>query len=82
MVLANPLSPLVHDSDSVYETEGSSVGRTILGTEATTTIAQVMVMMVMVMVMVMVLNPESQIIKSSTSSLLLSAFNIFILIAG
>ena len=82
VVLANPLSPLVHDSDSVYETEGSSVGRTILGTEATTTIAQVMVMMVMVMVMVMVLNPESQIIKSSTSSLLLSAFNIFILIAG
>ena len=37
---------------------------------------------VMVMVMVMAFNPESQIIKSSTSSLLLSAFNIFILIAG
>jgi len=62
VVLANPLSPLVDDSDSVYETEGSAVGRTILGTEATTTIAQI--------------------IKSSTSSLLLSAFNIFILIAG
>merc|ERR1711971_1483292 len=62
VVLANPLSPLVHDSDSVYKTEGSSVGRTILGTEATTTI--------------------EQIIKSSTSSLLLSAFNFFILIAG
>ena len=29
------------DTGSVYETEGSSVGRTILGTEATTTIAQV-----------------------------------------
>jgi len=62
VVLANPLSPLVDDTGSVYETEGSSVGRTILGTEATTTIAQI--------------------IKSSTSSLLLSAFNIFILIAG
>ena len=39
--MANPLSPLVDDTGSVYETEGSSVGRTILGTEATTTIAQV-----------------------------------------
>jgi len=62
VVLANPLSPLVLDSESVYETEGSAVGRTILGTEATTTIAQI--------------------IKSSSSSLLLSVFNIFILIAG
>ena len=42
VVLANPLSPLVHDdSDSLYDTEGSNVGRSILGTEATTTIAQV-----------------------------------------
>merc|ERR1719242_2345200 len=63
VVLANPLSPLVHDdSDSLYDTEGSNVGRSILGTEATTTTAQI--------------------IKSSTSSLLLSAFNAFILIAG
>merc|ERR1719400_1713407 len=63
VVLANPLSPLVHDdSDSLYDMEGSNVGRTILGTEATTTIGQI--------------------IKSSTSSLLLSVFNIFILIAG
>ena len=44
MVLANPLSPLVLDSESVYETEGSAVGRTILGTEATTTIAQVILL--------------------------------------
>ena len=44
VVLANPLSPLVLDSESVYETEGSAVGRTILGTEATTTIAQVILL--------------------------------------
>ena len=80
MVLANPLSPLVHDdSDSLYDTEGSNVGRSILGTEATTTIAQVDFQKQRRNILI---NIPPQIIKSSTSSLLLSAFNAFILITG
>ena len=78
MVLANPLSPLVHDdSDNLYDTEGSNVGRSILGTEATTTIAQVDFQRRNILMKI-----PPQIIKSSTSSLLLSAFNAFILITG
>ena len=80
VVLANPLSPLVHDdSDSLYDTEGSNVGRSILGTEATTTIAQVDFQKQRRNILI---NIPPQIIKSSTSSLLLSAFNAFILITG
>ena len=82
VVLANPLSPLVHDdSDSLYDTEGSNVGRSILGTEATTTIAQVDFQKQSQRGNILMKIPP-QIIKSSTSSLLLSAFNAFILITG
>ena len=82
VVLANPLSPLVHDdSDSLYDTEGSNVGRSILGTEATTTIAQVDFQKQSQRRNILIKIPP-QIIKSSTSSLLLSAFNAFILITG
>ena len=82
VVLANPLSPLVHDdSDSLYDTEGSNVGRSILGTEATTTIAQVDFQKQSQRRNILI-KIQPQIIKSSTSSLLLSAFNAFILITG
>ena len=82
VVLANPLSPLVHDdSDSLYDTEGSNVGRSILGTEATTTIAQVDFQKQSQRRNILIKIPP-KIIKSSTSSLLLSAFNAFILITG
>ena len=38
VVLANPLAPLVADPAGLYETEGGAVGRSILGTQAASTL--------------------------------------------
>jgi len=61
MVFLNPLSPLFHDTENLYRTEGS-MGRTILETESSISF--------------------SQLIKISTSSLLLSMFNVLFILAG
>ena len=62
VVLMNPLSPLLHDTDSLYTTEGGAVGRSILGAEVSTTLGQL--------------------VRSSSSSLMVSAFNLLIIILG
>eukprot|EP00090_Calanus_glacialis_P000417 TRINITY_DN10251_c0_g1_i1.p1 TRINITY_DN10251_c0_g1~~TRINITY_DN10251_c0_g1_i1.p1 ORF type:complete len:1045 (-),score=302.19 TRINITY_DN10251_c0_g1_i1:87-3221(-) len=61
MVFLNPLSPLLHETENVYRTEGS-MGRTILETESSLSF--------------------SQLIKISSSSLLLSMFNVLFILAG
>lgn len=42
VVLANPLAPLVADPAGPYETEGGAVGRSILGTEGTSTLGSLL----------------------------------------
>jgi len=61
MVFLNPLSPLFHDTENLYRTE-SSMGRTILETESSLNL--------------------SQLIKVSSSSLLLSMLNVLFILAG
>eukprot|EP00092_Neocalanus_flemingeri_P001165 GFUD01001241.1.p1 GENE.GFUD01001241.1~~GFUD01001241.1.p1 ORF type:complete len:1098 (+),score=305.94 GFUD01001241.1:251-3544(+) len=61
MVFLNPLSPLFHDTENIYRTEGS-MGRTILETESSISF--------------------SQLVKISSSSLVLSMLNVLFILAG
>jgi len=61
MVFLNPLSPMLHDTENLYRTEGS-MGRTLQETESAMSF--------------------SQLIKISSSSLLLSMFNVLFILAG
>ena len=80
MVFLNPLSPLLHETENVYRTEGS-MGRTILE------VCILKTRSVFSLTCRHTFQTESslsfsQLIKISSSSLLLSMFNVLFILAG